>query len=64
MDYMTLKEASKIWGSNTPLDKLLLFRRTYPRSGKNGNRPAYPKECYEAIGWAEKICRAIRRRTS
>ena len=38
-------------------DKLLLFRRTYPRSGKNGNRLAYPKECYEAIGWAEKICR-------
>ena len=63
MDYMTLKEASKIW-SNTPLDKLLLFRMTYPRSGKNGNRLAYPKECYEAIGWAEKICRAIRRRTS
>ena len=30
-------------GSNTPLDKLLLFRRTYPRSGKNGNRLAYPK---------------------
>ena len=51
MDYMTLKEASKIWGVT-------------PRSGKNGNRLAYPKECYEAIGWAEKICRAIRRRTS
>ena len=45
-------------------DQLLLFRRTYPRSGKNGNRLAYPKECYEAIGWAEKICWAIRRRTS
>ena len=29
-------------GSNTSLDKLLLFRRTYPRSGKNGNRLAYP----------------------
>ena len=62
MDYMTLKEAR--FGSNTSLDKLLLFRRMYPRSGKNGNRLAYPKECYEVIGWAEKICRAIRRRTS
>ena len=26
------------------MDKLLLFRRTYPRSGKNGNCLAYPKE--------------------
>ena len=64
MDYMTLKEASKNLGSNTPLDKLLLFCRTYPRSGKNGNRLAYPEECNKAIRRTKKSCRAIRRGTS
>ncbi len=48
MDYMTLKEASKIWGCNTTLDQLLLFRRTNPRCGKDGDCLAYPQECYKA----------------
>ena len=63
MDYITLKEASKIWGV-TPRWINYYCSAGRIRSGKNGNRLAYPKECYEAIGWAEKICRAIRRRTS
>ena len=54
MDYMTLKEASKIWGSNTPLDQLLLFRRTYSRCGKDGDCLAYPQECYKASRQTKK----------
>lgn len=64
MDYMTLKEASKIWGVTPRWINYYCSAGRIPGAEKNGNRLAYPKECYEAIGWAEKICRAIRRRTS
>ena len=64
MNYMTLKEASKIWVVTPRWINYYYSAGRIPGAKKNGNCLAYPKECYEAIGWAEKICRAIRRRTS
>ena len=42
MEYMTLKRGKPDLEDLPSDDQLLLFRRTYPRSGKNGNRLAYP----------------------
>ena len=68
MDYMTLKEASKIWGVTPRWINYYCSAGRIPGAEKMGTVWLIPKnatkECYEAIGWAKKICRAIRRRTS
>ena len=63
MDYMTLKEASKIWGVTPRWINYYCSAGRIPGAEKMGTVWLI-QECYEAIGWAEKICRAIRRRTS
>ena len=72
MDYMTLKEASKIWGVTPRWINYYCSAGRIPGAEKMGTVWLIPKSATKpvdrrrkpAIGWAEKICRAIRRRTS
>ena len=64
MDYMTLKEASKIWGVTPRWINYYCSAGRIPGAEKNGNRLAYPEECNKAIRRTKKSCRAIRRGTS
>ena len=63
MEYMTLKEASNIWGISPSNDKLLLFCGAYSRRRKNGNHLADSQKCEKAIRWKEKICSSEGRKT-
>ena len=64
MEYMTLKEASQIWKISPRMINYYCSAGRIPGAEKNGDGLAYPKECNKTIRRTEKICQAIRRRTT
>lgn len=64
MDYMTLKEASKIWGVTPRWINYYCSAGRIPGAEKMGTVWLIPKNATKPIRRTKKSCRAIRRGTS
>ena len=57
MEYMTLKEASNIWGISPRMINYYCSAGRIPGAEKMGNRLADSQKCEKAIRWRRKFAR-------